>query len=56
VSNDNNVIPEISSPEKSEAPVNLKAWHRPVVSRIEIAQTLHSSGAPAGDTDNGLGS
>jgi hypothetical protein len=46
VSTENNVSP--SSPgvteEKPEVPVNPKTWHRPVISRIEIAQTLCASG------------
>jgi hypothetical protein len=53
VSNDNNVVPEISTTENPDAPVSLKAWHRPVVSRIEIAQTLHGATSTT-DGDNGF--
>jgi hypothetical protein len=40
MSSDNNVNQEIFAQERPEAPVSLKPWHRPVISRIEIAQTL----------------
>jgi hypothetical protein len=36
--------------EKPEVSPNLKTWHRPVISRIEIAQTL-SGTAAANDGD-----
>jgi len=47
MSNDNNVTQEISAQEGLAVPVSLKPWHRPVISRIEIAQTLLGSGAMA---------
>jgi hypothetical protein len=53
MSNDKNIIPEISRPENAAVPVSLKVWHRPVISRIEIAQTLLGVTA-SGDIDNGL--
>jgi hypothetical protein len=53
VSNDNSLSPSAPDTieEKPEIPVNLKTWHRPVISRIEIAQTLNASGL-ASDGDN----
>jgi len=40
MSNENNVTREVSAQERPDVPVSLKPWHRPVISRIEIAQTL----------------
>jgi hypothetical protein len=56
MSSDNNVFQEISAQERPDVLASLKPWHRPVISRIEIAQTLHSVGADTGDTDNSMGS
>jgi len=56
MSSDNSITQEIYSQEIPELPVSLKTWHRPVISRIEIAQTLASSGPDNGDTDNCQGS
>lgn len=51
MSNDNKNVPVISSPEVSEVPVSLKTWHRPVISRIDIAQTLQDAGSAITDGD-----
>lgn len=56
MSSDKNFVNEPSSPailvKHPEASANLKSWHRPVISRIEIAQTLNGTLA-SGDQDNG---
>jgi len=54
VSSDNiNITHNISSPgaEEPQVPALLKIWHRPVISRIEIAQTLQGAGLSASDGD-----
>jgi hypothetical protein len=51
MSSDNNVTQEISSQNRPDVSVSVKPWHRPVISRIEIAQTLAGpSGSSDGDT------
>jgi len=50
MSSDDSVTQKISLPieEKPEVSAGLKTWHRPVISRIEIAQTLKG---PHANTD-----
>lgn len=51
MSSDDNVT-DISCQNRPELPVSLKAWHRPVISRIEIAQTLQNAGSNVPDGDS----
>lgn len=54
MSNDHNLtntIPSSAQTEENSQTGARKPWHQPVISRIEIAQTLAGVG-PAGDSDN----
>ncbi len=42
---------EVRSSEKLEILAERKVWHKPVISRIEIAQTMSGVG-PSTDADN----
>jgi hypothetical protein len=56
MSSDNNLTQESSSQERPQAPVSLKTWHRPVISRIEIAHATLGPGGPVGECDGGAAS
>lgn len=50
----NNALQHVSSGDERtpEVPATFKTWHKPVISRIEIAQTLGATG-PQADQDGG---
>lgn len=53
MSNDNErIFPPAPCEETPDNLAELKAWHRPMISRIEIAQTLQGNTSTHNDGDN----